>query len=1338
MKNINIIIKNIITILIFLNSSVVYAVEHGTIISNTAYVEYSLKRDRVNSLKIVPSNEVNLTVEKSEDIFNYIWIEITADKSVVGVDDIIKYQIIIHNDSNILVENLMLINYLPIGLKYQNGSCKLNNHKTDNLYQKGNNLALNIGDIEPKSTFNLSIMGSVTTANIGGKISNSVSVSSDNIDGISNIAEVTVYIKEELMRSEGIIIGQVYDKAYKNRKKGHGISNIKLYMEDGSYVVTDNHGMYHFEGLKTGRHIVQVDKNILPSGYKISECSSNNHFLGRSFSQFIDIKGGDLKRADFCLEKTEKKQRLDNYNYSIPTFNRKIPNYNENSLKNIAKQDSIIWPPNGFIPPIPSTSIAISYDKNAKAKLFLNTQEVSMLNFEHKITDTNSSRAIDIYKGVDLLNQTNIIKVKIFNKQNQLIKTLSKEIHISSAPVRVEYIPKNSYNIADGVHSPVIAVKFIDEDGYPLRSGITGTFSVDNPYISQNMIDSVVNNPLGYGAKSRYIIDSKGIAYIKLQPTTITGEVVFHFKIKNRDEVIRAWLKPKLRDWIMVGFAEGSLGYNTLKSNLKPIDSIKTEDSLIKEGKIAFFAKGKIKGDWLLTMSYNSAKKYDNKLFNEIDPNRYYTLYGDSSQQNYEASSRKKLFLKIEKENFSALLGDFNTDLTYTKLSKYSRKMTGLKSEYHTKNINFKAFTSNSKQLFIKDEIIGNGTSGYYHLSNNSIILNSETIKIEVRERYHNENIISQKVLTRFRDYEIDYLKGRVYFKEPIFSTDRDFNPSFIIIDYEIDGDKGNYYTYGGRLSVNVLNNKIELGGSYIYEDSGKKQNRLMGVDTTVKINNNTIFKAEYAKSNKNNMDKKSHNATAKLFEIDHISKGVHIRTYYRQQDNNFGFGDVSPSLNATKKIGVEINKRFKNRINIKTNIYRNTNILKSTNHDVMDIKIEIDKTLWNSYIGYRYSKQKKKTSVNQLLLGASKSFFNQRLKLFSTYDYSFNKDDDTIYPTKKLVGINYAISSSLNLFANYEWSQKDNKKYNIANIGMRYSPWSGMNIENSTISEIYDGISRVYNSVGVKQSYQLNKEISLNFGYQESKLIEDNFIDINSTQDKEPFKSYNFAINYHKKEYTMLFNAQKRDSLQDEILNLTIALYIQSTNNLALAFSLRYNRVLEENMQSKNIDTKFIFAYRPEDTKIIILNKLEYLYEDENQKVVNNLNINYTPNENYELSLQYGFKYVVNSVDNFEYKGVTHLIGIDNRFNLTSKFDIGVQGGILYSQKADNFDYGAGLYLEYSAFDNTVFVLGYNIEGFEDRDFSMQNYRVDGAYIQFRMKFDQDTLSDVVKILSW
>ena len=36
---------------------------------------------------------------------------------------------------------------------------------------------------------------------------------------------------------------------------------------------------------------------------------------------------------------------------------------------------------------------------------------------------------------------------------------------------------------------------------------------------------------------------------------------------------------------------------------------------------------------------------------------------------------------------------------------------------------------------------------------------------------------------------------------------------------------------------------------------------------------------------------------------------------------------------------------------------------------------------------------------------------------------------------------------------------------------------------------------------------------------------------------------------------------------------------------------------------------------------------------------------------------------------------------------------------------------------------------IGYNFDGFKDKDFSLAEYTAQGAYLKVRFKFDQDTL---------
>ena len=74
-------------------------------------------------------------------------------------------------------------------------------------------------------------------------------------------------------------------------------------------------------------------------------------------------------------------------------------------------------------------------------------------------------------------------------------------------------------------------------------------------------------------------------------------------------------------------------------------------------------------------------------------------------------------------------------------------------------------------------EFVAPGTSGLYRLSGQHIVINSEKIAIETRDRFHSQEIVDSRVLLRHVDYDIDYTNGTLFFREPIFSRDTDLNP---------------------------------------------------------------------------------------------------------------------------------------------------------------------------------------------------------------------------------------------------------------------------------------------------------------------------------------------------------------------------------------------------------------------------------------------------------------------------------------------------------------------------------------------------------------------------------
>ncbi|MDZ7686193.1 MAG: hypothetical protein U5O39_15285 [Gammaproteobacteria bacterium] len=264
----------------------------------------------------------------------------------------------------------------------------------------------------------------------------------------------------------------------------------------------------------------------------------------------------------------------------------------------------------------------------------------------------------------------------------------------------------------------------------------------------------------------RYVeVDTNG--NLLFSPVSKSGVYRATLRYEDAERDIEIFVEPEKREWIMVGLAEGSIAYNELSGNMESLEDAELENEFDADGRVAFYAKGQVKGEYALTMAYDTAEGRRGRLHQIIDPNQYYTLYGDRTLTQYDAASREKLFLKIEKDQFYALFGDFSTGLTVTELSRYSRSFTGLKTEFKGESFGVNAFVSEADQAFIRDELQGDGTSGLYHLSSDRIIPNSEQVAIETRDRFQSQDIVDSKQLQRHIDYTIDYDKGTLFFKRP-------------------------------------------------------------------------------------------------------------------------------------------------------------------------------------------------------------------------------------------------------------------------------------------------------------------------------------------------------------------------------------------------------------------------------------------------------------------------------------------------------------------------------------------------------------------------------------------
>jgi len=89
---------------------------------------------------------------------------------------------------------------------------------------------------------------------------------------------------------------------------------------------------------------------------------------------------------------------------------------------------------------------------------------------------------VSVWRGVLLDEGENAFVANITGADGKKIETLRRVIHYANTPVTAEYVPEQSALVADGIHRPVIAVRFLDKDGKPVRKAVGGAFTLNSPY----------------------------------------------------------------------------------------------------------------------------------------------------------------------------------------------------------------------------------------------------------------------------------------------------------------------------------------------------------------------------------------------------------------------------------------------------------------------------------------------------------------------------------------------------------------------------------------------------------------------------------------------------------------------------------------------------------------------------------------------------------------------------------------------------------------------------------------------------------------------------------------
>lgn len=259
------------------------------------------------AIPLQPSTVENLKVDK----------KISSAHTTIG--DVVSFTITIDNPSATTTAfAVTLTDIMPKEAKYKIGSATLDGAViTPTVSSDGLLLEFNLGNMTGLKSHTIKyyvyiIPGAVEGKKVNKAFANGFLDAIQTIPLASNQALAYFTISKGVFTDKAIIIGKVFIDDNDNRlhdKNEQGVGGVKIYTEDGRYVVTDSEGKYHFDNMLPGTHILKVDSTTIPRNTELKIISNRN--ANDANSMFVDLFDGEMFKANFRLAPKDPDSEFD-------------------------------------------------------------------------------------------------------------------------------------------------------------------------------------------------------------------------------------------------------------------------------------------------------------------------------------------------------------------------------------------------------------------------------------------------------------------------------------------------------------------------------------------------------------------------------------------------------------------------------------------------------------------------------------------------------------------------------------------------------------------------------------------------------------------------------------------------------------------------------------------------------------------------------------------------------------------------------------------------------------------------------------------------------------------
>lgn len=1250
----------------------------------------------------------------------------------------------------------------------------------------GSSLAIALGDLAGGASARVTYAVSVRPDAPPGRALNEAAAS-DALGRLSR-ASAAIDILREGVADRMTIVGRLTAGACTLDEAARvGIAGVRVMLEDGSFAVTDADGRYHFEGVVPGTHVVQVARMTLPEGARMADCHDATRNAGSAFSRFAIGQGGSLVMAEFHAVLPET-AALAPTAEPRPAPAETAPQTTD-WLALGDGEDGFLSPAEDANPRAPAVRVAIRHRRGQKVELLVDGKPVDPLAFDGTQTPERGKFAVSQWRGVPLINERTVLEARVFNSFGEVSKTFTRQVFFTRTPARVELVPELSSLVADGRTRPVVAIRVLDRNDRPLREGISGNFTLNAPYESAEQIDRQQLDQLTGTAPlaARWVVEGEdGIARIELAPTMVSGSLRLDFAFDDgqitRRQELEAWIEPGDIEWTIVGLVEGTAGARSVAENMER--GGRFDSDLGKDARVALYAKGRVLGKYLLTLAYDSAKqREDSRVLGALDPQAYYTVFGDASARRFDAASREKLYVRIETSTFHALYGDFQTAFNQTRLASYNRTATGVKAEARFGAIKAQGFAAEIASRFRRQEIQGQGITGPYDLASRRILANSERVTIEVRDRFRPELIVSVRELTRFADYDLDLLSGTISFAAPVLSRDENLNPQFIVVEFETDGPGKAEMNAGVRADWTSADGAVRIGASAI-TDAGPAgpagaatRTDIGALDLLARIGDATEIRAELGVSRR-----EGETATGWLVEAQHQTGTIDLLAYARQIDAQYGIGQQNAAELGRRKLGVDGRLLLSQELSLVGSLWQDESLVDAARRRAAQAQMVLTRQRTDLRLGIAHFADRlsdgSAASSTVLEAGATQRLFDNRLEVSGSTAVALGKAESLDLPARHRLGVRYAITQDVRLVGSYEIADGDTLDARQLRGGIEVTPWRGGQVVTTVGEEtIGERGTRSFAAFGLSQTLQVTPTLMIDATIDGNRTLggaPDPAQVVNPAQPPasggqltggllfEDFTALTFGAAWRKDRWSITARGEYRDGELADRKGMTFGAIRQLGEGSLVGSGLTWTRAESgDGATSEIMDASIAFAHRPATSPLAMLGRLEYrsdriedavagqaggagrtaLIVDGDalaRRLVASLSTNYAPRgrsddeevRRDEYSLFLGARYNFDRFEGTDFSGTALLAGLDARIGLGSRFELGASATVRASIEDEVVSYAFGPLIGFVPVDGMLLTLGYNISGFRDGDFAAARHTGEGIFAAVRMMFDTDSFS--------